>query len=58
MIDWSEGHHKIKALTQQLYEAMLSGQFAKARAICDEMIIEARLTKAKIGAQHADQQGR
>lgn len=52
MIDWSEGHHKIKALTQQLYEAMLSGQFEKARAICDEMIIEARLTKAKIGAQH------
>ena len=56
MIDWAEGHHKIKALTQQLYEAMLCGQFEKARKICDEMIIEARLTKAKIGAQSDDQQ--
>jgi molecular chaperone DnaK (HSP70) len=57
MIDWSEGHHALKNLTHQLYEAMLSGQFDKARKICDEMIIEARLTKAKIGAQSDDQQG-
>jgi molecular chaperone DnaK (HSP70) len=56
MIDWAEGHHVLKQLTNKLYEAMLSGQFDKARQICDEMIVEARLTKAKIGAQHADQQ--
>lgn len=56
MIDWSEGHHKLKALSRELYEAMLSGQFEKARLICDEITVEARLTKAKIGAQHADQQ--
>lgn len=57
MIDWAEGHHKLKNLTHQLYEAMLTGQFDKARQICDEMIVEARLTKAKIGAQRDDQQG-
>lgn len=56
MIDWAEGHHKLKALTKDLYEAMLIGQFDKARQICDEMIVEARLTKAKIGAQRDDQQ--
>lgn len=57
MIDWAEGHHVLKQLTNKLYEAMLSGQFEKARHICDEMIIEARLTKAKIGAQSDDKQG-
>ena len=57
MLDWAEGHHVLKRLTNQLYEAMLSGQFEKAKQICDEMIVEARLTKAKIGVQSDDQQG-
>ena len=35
-----------------MYEAMLTGQFEKAKQICDEMIVEVRLTKAKIGAQY------
>lgn len=52
MIDWVEGHHKLRELTGRMYEAMLTGQFEKAKQICDEMIVEVRLTKAKIGAQY------
>lgn len=54
MIDWAEGQHKLKALTKELYEVMLSGQFDKARQICDEIIVEARLTRAMIGVQQGE----
>lgn len=54
MIDWVEGHHKLRELTKQMYSAMLVGDFKKAIELCDEMIVETRLTRAKIGAQHDD----
>jgi molecular chaperone DnaK (HSP70) len=52
MNDWAEGHHTIKELTRQMYEAMLSGQFKKAMELCDQIVVEARITRAKIGAQN------
>jgi len=55
MIDWVEGHQKVRELTGKMYEAMLVGDFQKAIEICDEMIVEVRLTRAQIGAQHEDQ---
>ena len=58
MIDWAEGHHTIKALTKQMYEEMLKGNFKKAIELCDEIVVEARVTRAKIGAQIDEQQGR
>lgn len=54
MIDWAEGHHKINALAKKLYEEMLTGNFKKAIQTCDEIVVEARLTKARIGADHHD----
>lgn len=52
MIDWVEGHQKLRELTGRMYEAMLVGDFKKAIEICDEMIVETRLTRAQIGAQN------
>ena len=52
MIDWIEGHITLNKMMKDLYAAMLVGDFKKATEICDEMIVEARLTKAKIGAQN------
>jgi hypothetical protein len=52
MNDWAEGHHTIKELTRQMYEAMLTGNFKKAMELCDQIVVEARITRAKIGAQH------
>lgn len=57
MIDWVEGHHKLKELVGELYEAMLKGMHGEAKDICNQIVIEARLTKAQIGAQHDKQQG-
>ena len=54
MIDWVEGHHKMGVLVNELYEAMLWGRHGEAKDICDQIVVEARLTKAQIGAQHDD----
>ncbi len=51
MIDWAEGHHELKRLVSQLYEQMLTGNFKKAIETCDLIVVEARMTKAKIGTQ-------
>ena len=52
MIDWAEGHHEIKRLVSQLYEQMLTGNFQKAIETCDKIVVEARMTRAKIQVQH------
>jgi hypothetical protein len=51
MIDWSEGQLKLVELTKQLYEQMLTGNFTKAIETCDLIVVEARLTKAKVTMQ-------
>jgi hypothetical protein len=48
MIDWAEGHHAMKQLVQELYEVMLKNDNVKARDICQQIIVEARLTRAMI----------
>lgn len=55
MIDWAEGHHELKRLVSQLYEQMLTGNFQKAIKTCDQIVVEARMTRAKIGAQSEQQ---
>lgn len=56
MIDYAEGHHQLKKLVDQVWQLLLEQRFAEARALCDEIVVEARLTKAQIGVQHDDQQ--
>ena len=55
MIDWAEGHHTLKDLTKQMYEEMLKGNFKKAIELCDQIVVEARVTKAKIIVQSEEQ---
>lgn len=55
MNDWAEGHHALKELVKDLYEAMLWQRTTNAREICDKIVVEARLTKAQIGAQSDNQ---
>ena len=55
MIDWAEGHHELKRLVSQMYEQMLTGNFQKAIETCDQIVVEARMTRAKIGAQSEQQ---
>lgn len=52
MNDWAEGHHVLKNLVKQMYEAMLTGDFKRAMELCDQIVVEARMTRAKIGAQN------
>ena len=51
MIDYSEGYLNLKKLVADLWDAMNNGEAGQARVICDCIVVEARLTKAKIGAQ-------
>ena len=51
MIDYSEGYLNLKKLIDDLWNAMLRDEAGQARVICDCIVVEARLTKAKIGAQ-------
>lgn len=47
----------MKRQVDLVWKLLLEGRFAEARAACDMVVVEARMTKAKIGAQHDDQQG-
>lgn len=51
MLDWAEGQQRMRLLTKELYDALLWREFAKAKEICDAIVVEARLTKAQIGVQ-------
>lgn len=51
MIDYSEGYLNLKRLVDDMWQAMLRHEYGQARVICDCIVVEARLTKAKIGAQ-------
>lgn len=57
MIDWSEGQLKLAELTKKLYEYMLTGNFTKAIETCDLIVVEARVTKAKITLQEDEGNG-
>lgn len=54
MNDYSEGYLGMKRLVDQVWQLIIEHRFAEARALCDEIVVEARLTKAQIGAQHDD----
>jgi soluble cytochrome b562 len=57
MVDYSEGYLEMKRQVDLVWKLLLENRFAEARAACDMVVVEARMTKAKIGAQHDDQQG-
>jgi hypothetical protein len=52
MVDYSEGYLELKRLVDEAWRLILEQRFAEARALCDEIVVTARLTKAQIGAQH------
>ena len=51
MIDYSEGYTELKRLVDEVWKAMVDQRFSDARALCDQIVVEARITKAQIGAQ-------
>jgi hypothetical protein len=52
MVDYSEGYLELKRLVDEAWQLILDQKFAEARALCDEIVVTARLTKAQIGVQH------
>ncbi len=55
MIDYSEGHLLMKRLVHELYEACIGQEYSKARELCDQIVVTARMTRAQITIQ--DNQG-
>ena len=55
MIDWSEGQLKLKSLVNALYAKLLEREPEEAIEICNEIIAEARLVRAKITAQQTEE---
>lgn len=55
MNDYSQGYLEMKRLIDQVWQLILDQKFGEARALCDEIVVTARLTKAQIGVQHDDQ---
>jgi hypothetical protein len=51
MIDHSEGCIRLKAAVAALYDAMLHKQFDLARALCVEIVTDARLMSAQISIE-------
>lgn len=54
MVDWVEGHLRMMKLVKEFYEAMLWGETKKAMDLCEQIIIEARLTRITIKGQEKD----
>jgi len=52
VVDYSGPYLELKRLTDQVWQAVLEQRFDDARDICDQAVVEARILKAQIGAQH------
>ena len=55
MNDYSQGYLEMKRLVDEVWKLILENKFSEARALCDKIVVEARLTKAQIGVQHGDE---
>ena len=55
MNDYSQGSLDMKRLVDEGWQLILENKFSEARALCDEIVVTARLTKAQIGVQHDDE---
>lgn len=55
MNDYSQGYLDMKRLVDEVWKLILANKFGEARALCDEIVVTARLTKAQIGVQHGDE---
>jgi len=55
MIDWAEGQLRLSLLVKALYAKLLEREEEKAKDICNEIIAEARLVRAKITAQQTEE---
>lgn len=55
MVDYVEGYLELKRQVDEVWKLILENKFAEARRACDQIVVEARLTKAQIGAQHEDE---
>lgn len=53
MIDWVEGHLRMVKLTKEFYEAMMWGDTKRAMDLCEQIIIEARLTRTMVKGQES-----
>jgi hypothetical protein len=54
MIDWVEGHLRMTKLLKALYDAMVRGDTAEGVDLCEQIIIEARLTRTTIKGQRKE----
>ena len=48
MIDWSEGQWRLSSLVKALYANLLERESDEAVDICNEIVAEARMIRAKI----------
>jgi hypothetical protein len=55
MIDWSEGQLKLNSLVKNLYAKLLERDPEAAKEICNEIIAEARLVRAKITVEQTEE---
>lgn len=54
MIDYSEGYLLLQSLVKELYSACLKQNYAEARALCDQIVVNARMTRAQLSLQEKE----
>jgi hypothetical protein len=57
VVDYSGPYLELKRLVDAVWQAVLEQRFDEARAMCDSAVVETRLLKAQIGAQHGPREG-
>jgi len=57
VVDYSGPYLELKRLVDAVWQAVIEQRFDEARAMCDLAVVEARIMKAQIGAQHGPREG-
>jgi hypothetical protein len=52
MVDYSEGYLTMKALIAEFWQAVLENDIPKAKEICTEIGVTARLVRQQLSIQH------
>ena len=57
VVDYSGPYLELKRLVDEVWQAVLEQRFDEARTLCEAAVVEARILKAQIGAQHGPREG-
>ena len=57
VVDYSEGYLNLKRMVDEIWQAIMANDMARARDICAATVVEARMLRHQIGIQSEGRHG-